>query len=672
MPATLGNAYVQILPSAQGISQNITKELEGGSGGLSKAGQSAGNSFGKSLMKTVAALGIGKMAMDGVKAAFSEGAALQQSLGGVETLFKDNADTVIKNAQNAYKTAGLSANEYMESVTSFSASLLQSLGGDTEKAASVADMALTDMSDNANKFGTDMSSIQTAYQGFAKQNYTMLDNLKLGYGGTKSEMERLLKDASELSGVKYDISNLNDVYSAIHVIQDNLGVTGTTAKEAASTFSGSFASMSAAAKNFFGALTTGGDVAGTLSTLIDSAVVFVQGNVLPMLGDMLSSLPGALQTVLSQYGPAAGQALIDMFQQGLAMLPEVFSTIADRVTGVIDMIETNDLIGKGLELVGNLAKGAINAIPSLVSSMSAIVSRAVSFLASNLPQFMTKGWEMLNSIRQGIMDKLPEIGQTMLELVKNVISSVTTHLPEILQLGLSMIGQLLAGILNGIANLPATISKVVQAISSTFEGTDWKAIGKRILDGIIAGLRSFMSSVGPAVKAVVQMIDKTFNFSATIAKVRNAFNNIKSAISNALNSAKNTVSNVVSRIKGIFPLSIGKIFSNLKLPHISVSGGVAPFGIGGAGSLPHFSVSWYKKAENNPYIFTDATLFGAGERNDEILYGRAALMKDISAAVNNGGGGAEITTYITVNGAEDPEEWASKFARQMKIQMRMA
>lgn len=701
MPATLGNAYVQILPSAQGISQNITKELEGGSGGLSKAGQSAGNSFGKSLMKTVAALGIGKMAMDGVKAAFSEGAALQQSLGGVETLFAKQSfdefaaqakeagmgirqireeyekmtpasDIVIANANKAYKTAGLSANEYMETVTSFSASLLQSLGGDTEKAASVADMALIDMADNANKFGTDMGSIQTAYQGFAKQNYTMLDNLKLGYGGTKEEMNRLLSDASKLSGVEYDISNLSDVYNAIHVIQDNLGVTGTTAKEAASTFSGSFASMTAAAKNFAANLTTGGDVSGALSELIDSAITFVGGNVLPMLGDMLSSLPGALQTVLSQYGPAAGEALIGMFQQGLAMLPQVFEGIADRITGAIDMIETGDLIGKGLDLIKNLAQGVINAIPSLVSSIAQAVARAVSFIAANLPQFMKKGFEILTSIRQGIMDKLPELGQTALSLVTNLITTITAHLPEILQTGISLLGQFLAGILNGIPKIPGAVASIISAIVSAFNSMNWGEIGKRILDGVMNGLKSLASSVGPAVKNIVSAIDRTFNFSGTIAKVRNAFNSVKSAISNALNSAKNTVSNAVSRIKGMFPLSIGRIFSNLKLPHISVSGGVAPFGIGGAGSLPHFSVSWYKKAENNPYIFTDATLFGAGERNDEILYGRAALMKDISAAVNNGGGGAEITNYITINGAEDPEEWASKFARQMKIQMRMA
>ena len=697
---TLGTAYVQIIPSAQGISANIQKELNSG-GGIEAAGVSAGGGFGKSMIKTIMGLGIGKIAVDNVRKAFSEGAALQQSTGGVETLFakmsfdefKNSADmagmsirtireeyekltpasdTVIANANKAYQTAGLSANEYMETVTSFSASLLQSLGGDTEKAAAVADTAVIDMSDNANKFGTSMESIQNAYQGFAKQNYTMLDNLKLGYGGTKTEMERLLKDASALSGVEYDISSLSDVYSAIHVIQESLGVTGTTAKEAAGTFSGAAGSMSAAIKNFYAALTTGGDVSGTLTAVLSSAVTFVKGNMLPMLGNMLTSLPEALQTVLAEHGPAAGEAFMKLFDTAVARLPEVFTGIADKVVGLFDKIETSGIMGKGADLIGHLAKGLLSAIPSLVSSLARIIARAVEFLTANFPAFLKKGAELVTNIGKGIVEKLPEIGQTALNLVKSIITSITSHLPEMLEAGMALLGQIRADILNAIPQIPGVIVKVGTMISSTFSDIDWVAIGKRILDGVMNGFKSMASSVGPAVKNIVTLIDKTFNFSGTIAKVRNAFNNIKNAIKNPIETARSLVSNAVSRIRGLFPLSIGRIFSNLKLPHISVSGGMPPYGIGGLGSLPHFSVSWYKKAENNPYIFTDATLFGAGERNDEILYGRAALMKDISAAVNHGGGGTEVTNYITVNGAEDPEEWASKFARQMKIQMRMA
>lgn len=308
----LAKAYVQIIPSADGIKGKLTSALSGeASSAGDSAGKTAGLSLGASIKKVILAAGIGTA----LKSAISEGANLQQSIGGIETLFKDSADKVITNAQNAYKTAGLSANDYMESVTSFSASLLQGLAGDTNKAADVADMALTDMSDNANKMGTSMEAIQNAYQGFAKQNYTMLDNLKLGYGGTKTEMQRLLADAQAFSGVKYDINNLSDVYEAIHVIQGEMSISGrtaeeaaaiiertgrssaevyeqlgTTAKESASTFSGSLASMKAAVSNLLGNLSLGEDIKPAMDALIKSTGTFLFKNLLPMVGNILTGL----------------------------------------------------------------------------------------------------------------------------------------------------------------------------------------------------------------------------------------------------------------------------------------------------------------------------------------------------------------------------------------------
>ena len=219
----LGKAYVQIVPSAQGISGSISNAI---GGEADSAGQKAGSAIGSKIKGAIVAAGIGTA----LKNTILEGAALEQSIGGIETLFKDSANTIKGYAVDAWKTAGVSANEYMELATSFSASLLQSLSGDTQEASKYTQMAITDMSDNANKMGTDMQSIQWAYQGFAKQNYTMLDNLKLGYGGTKAEMERLLADAQKITGVKYDINSLADVYEDIHVIQGEIGITVTTAK----------------------------------------------------------------------------------------------------------------------------------------------------------------------------------------------------------------------------------------------------------------------------------------------------------------------------------------------------------------------------------------------------------------------------------------------------------
>ena len=314
----VATAYVQVIPSMEGVAPKVKSYFDG-------AGESSGKGFGKAFGTALKVGGAAAAAGLGVilKESLGGGADLQQSLGGIETLFGAGGksieeyansvgmtvgqvseeytklmmaqQTVFDNAKDAHKTAGLSANEYMETVTSFSASLISSLGGDTQKAAEVADMALVDMSDNANKMGTDMESIQMAYQGFAKQNYTMLDNLKLGYGGTKTEMERLLADAQALTGVEYNIDNLADVYSAIHVIQEELGITGTTATEASTTLTGSFNSMKAAAQNALGNLALGKPMEESLQALKETTSTFLTGNLMPMVGTIFSGLPGLIE-----------------------------------------------------------------------------------------------------------------------------------------------------------------------------------------------------------------------------------------------------------------------------------------------------------------------------------------------------------------------------------------
>ncbi len=342
MATQLGKAYVQIIPSAQGISGMIQKEL---GGEVASAGNLAGESLGSNLVgtfkKVIAAAGIGKA----FSATLNEGAALQQSLGGIETLFKGSADKVKGFANEAYKTTGLSANAYMENVTGFSASLLQSLGGDTDKAADIANMAMIDMSDNANKMGTSMGSIQLAYQGFAKQNYTMLDNLKLGYGGTKQEMQRLLADAEKLTGVKYDLNNLSDVYSAIHAIQENLDITGTTAREAATTFTGSFESMKSAAQNVLGKIAIGENVTPALQALLETTRTFLFNNFFPMIGNILSGLGVVLTEGLSSlasqlFGDAFGSAVYDQ----IGRVTGIFQTFFDMIFGSMDKQGNIDIL----------------------------------------------------------------------------------------------------------------------------------------------------------------------------------------------------------------------------------------------------------------------------------------------------------------------------------------
>lgn len=393
MATEIAQAYVQLIPSARGITGKIQSILDPEA---SAAGQSAGQSLGSSLVgvmtKVIAAAGIGKA----FSAAISEGAALQQSLGGIETLFKGSAEKVKGYANEAYKTTGLSANAYMENVTGFSASLLQSLGGDTNKAAETANMAMIDMSDNANKMGTSMESIQMAYQGFAKQNYTMLDNLKLGYSGTKQEMERLLNDAQKLTGVKYDINNLSDVYNAIHAIQENLDITGTTAKEAASTFSGSFESMKAAAQNVLGKLALGENILPSLHALLKTTSTFLFDNFLPMVGNIFSGLGLVLTEGISQiasqlFGDAFGNAVYSQ----LSRVTGVFQTFFDMIFGSLSKQDNIDI----LTMLG-FSEGAANQIVNIADNIR-VTFENIGVVAGNVASIVVDFVGGLLGIKDG-------------------------------------------------------------------------------------------------------------------------------------------------------------------------------------------------------------------------------------------------------------------------------
>ncbi|WP_195611881.1 PblA [Streptococcus australis] len=391
MATELGQAYIQIMPSARGIKDMIKKEL---GSEIPQAGQEAGESLSSKMLsvakKAIAAAGIGKF----FSASLTEGANLQQSLGGIETLFKGSADTVKKYANEAYKTTGLSANAYMENVTGFSASLLQSLGGDTRKAADVANMAMIDMADNSNKMGTSMDRIQDAYQGFAKQNYTMLDNLKLGYGGTKTEMQRLLADAQKLTGVKYDINNLSDVYQAIHAIQENLDITGTTAKEAATTFSGSFASMKAAAQNVLGKLALGEDIMPSLHQLFETVKTFLVGNLIPMVWNVLKGIPQILAAALGElmhtlFGDYIGESIMNDLYDVFDKVGGVVSTIYDMIFGSLSKKDNIDFLKKlgfnektasSIVNIGDNIRTMFENIGAVISNIAGIVGDFISDL----------------------------------------------------------------------------------------------------------------------------------------------------------------------------------------------------------------------------------------------------------------------------------------------------
>ena len=398
----IGQAYVGIVPTADGISGSIEKAMNGEA---EAAGKKSGNKLVSVMKRVIIAAGVGRV----VWGAINEGAALQQSIGGIETLYKDSANKMMKYANQAYITSGVSANEYMEQVTSYSAGLISSLGGDTEKAADAANQAMIDMADNANKMGTPIENIQNAYQGFAKQNYTMLDNLKLGYGGTKSEMERLLRDAEKISGVKYDISNLADVYSAIHVIQTEIGITGTTQKEAAETISGSLGMLKAAYKDFLGNLTLGNDVTPQIEAL-GKSLITVAKNLIPAFANVLIGIPKAI----------------------IKNAPQIVGGLKQLVGRALLTWEMNkgEWLSKGVEIVSNVAKGIIENIPVVIMALGKIIYQAAQFVKNNAPAILAAIGHILGNITRYVIANLPAIIKaifaTAVRLIKGAFALVKT------------------------------------------------------------------------------------------------------------------------------------------------------------------------------------------------------------------------------------------------------
>ena len=513
----LAKAYVQIVPSADGIQGSISHIM---GGEASSAGESAGTLLGTKLVgtlkKVIAAAGIGKMISD----ALNLGGALQQSIGGIETLFgaggrsieeyaksvgksvdavKDeyaslmqSQQTVFDNAAQAYRTVGLSANEYMEQTTSFAASLLSSVSKDTNAAAQLANMAMVDMADNANKMGTDMASIQNAYQGFAKQNYTMLDNLKLGYGGTQAEMQRLLTDAEKLSGVHYELGNLADMYSAIHIIQTDLDITGTTAKEAATTLTGSFAAMKAAAQNVLGDWSTGADLTAPMQALADTARTFLQGNLLPMIGNVLAGIPQLV------YG----------------LVPEVLQT--------------------GTELVSSLAAGFAQGIPAFLSTALPQLLSFTEELRANAGQFVDAGLNCITQLLNGLIAGLPQLIAYVPDIIINIAGIINDNMPKILAQGVSIIVQLIAGIIQAVPALLANWKKILQAVLSVISAINWLNIGKNILTSVANGVKSMGSSMLTAFKG---------GFSSALSW-------IKSLPSQAVKWGKNLIQSFIKGLTG--------------------------------------------------------------------------------------------------------------------------
>lgn len=696
-------------------------------------------------------------------------------------------DKVMENAHQAYIKQGMSANKYMETVTTFSASLLQGLQGDTVEASKVADMAVTDMADNANKMGTSMESIQNAYQGFSKQNYTMLDNLKLGYGGTKSEMERLLADAEKLTCVKYDINNLADVYNAIHAIQNNLGITGTTAKEAMDTIQGSMNMTKASWENLMIGLSDGKQNINELANQFGTSFNTLVDNVFPriqqafqtipqvmtlIIPQLLSTIISLLPTLLSAVGqlisgiaqalPSLATSLFGAVKTIFTMIVNAFTSGAPKfmesakqmVSNMCKGIEQNlpniissaldmllnfsqavldyapQLVSMGMDLLVSLAKGIANAIPTLIAKVPTIISNLANAFSNSASTILFKGIEIIVELGKGLIQAIPTLVANIPQIIKAIfdvwnavnwwnlgkslisgiskgiaslggnlkstVNKIFTNIEDFIKNSLAKakdgavnvfgnMGQLLkniatgiwngikatftamrggiSGIFNGIKSLASTIwngikssiSNVVQAIKNTVVSiiTSVYISVSSIFTNLSTGTSSIWNGIKNIVSNVVNGIKGSVSnaFSSLSGTVSSIWNGIKTAITNPISTAVSVVKECIDKIKNAFNFSWS--LPHLNLPHISVKGGKAPFGIGGKGSLPSFSVQWYKKAMDEPYILDKPTIFGqanngqllgGGESGQEVISGKQKLYDMIKEATN--GSNEEILNVL--------------------------
>ena len=547
-----------------------TGGLQSGMGKVASVAQQALGVFtGQMMTRAVDALAnLGKSALDSV-------GQLEQNVGGVETLFGDAADAVIASADRAYQTAGMSANDYMSTVTSFSASLLQSLGGNTEEAAKVADMAIIDMADNANKMGTSMDMIQNAYQGFAKQNYTMLDNLKLGYGGTKTEMERLLADAEKLTGVKYDINNLNDVYQAIHAVQEEMGITGTTAKEAASTLEGSMASAKAAWDNFMNGSGDADQLADAFATAADNIVKNL-AEIIPRFAETLPALGGAviaqIPGLVAAIVPAvlsAGQSVLKQLQD--AVLNFDFAGTADKVVQMITGFIEGDGLGSLLDTLATIFTGIVNGIssmlPSLLPALIELISYVVTSLLDQLPAILDCALELILGLAQGILAALPVLIEALPEVISSIVEFLISAVPQIIDAGIELLMALVDA-------LPVIIDALVDALPQIIRATVTALIaaapqiakaGIKLLGALIEAIPVIVVELAKAVPDIVAaIIDVLAELPGLIGEV---FAEIVTDLvewgQQMLSNASMAMSNMLSQVNSIIQELPGKIWTHL-------------------------------------------------------------------------------------------------------------
>lgn len=649
-----------------------------------KAMESAGKSgekLGSGLTKAFEAIGksalaLGKTAAAAVKqgttavvsltkSAVSAYSEYEQLVGGVETLFGESSSKLRAYAAEAYKTAGMSANDYMETATGFAASLVSSLEGDTAAAAEIANMAITDMADNANKMGTDISSIQNAYQGFAKQNYTMLDNLKLGYGGTKKEMERLLSDAEKLTGIKYNINSFSDIANAIHAVQEEMGITGTTAEEAASTVQGSIASVKASLEDLFTAVAADDLSTAEAAERFAASVATAAENIIPRVRAVLEELPKLIVTLAPKIASA---------------IPTMAEAVLPTVTAAAE-----NIVGAAAEVLPELATAVTNALPdimlavkdavnSIAAALPPLLEELLSALPALLPALIATTAELIYSLSETLSTLLPPITEALPDLVITVAEALVDQLPILIEAAALISAALVACIpelaielvralpelvdilINGIEESGPILYSAVKELTAEF-AKELKAFTEELLAEIKTWLAPLAEIAKEAWDSAANGIKSAFgkieeHFESIREKTIESVDKLKTAVAERagelggkliapFEAAADAIGGAVERVKGFFD-KVELSFPNIKLPHFTVEPSGWNIGDLLKGSIPTLGVEWYAEAQRSPIVMRRPTVFGVtasgkaqigGEAGEEVVSGTSVLRGMIEASV---------------------------------------
>lgn len=604
------------------------------------------------------------------KYAQSIGQTVEQARGKYDQLIQAQTE-VMNNAKVAYKTAGMSANDYMNTITSFAAALKQSTANETE-AAKVANQTVIDMADNANKMGTNMEDIQNAYQGFSKQNYTMLDNLKLGYGGTKSEMERLLQNAEKLTGIHYDINNLSDVYNAIHEIQKNLGITGTTAKEAMKTIDGAMKMTKASWDNLLTGLADPKQAVGPLISEFAKSLGILAKNVTPKIKEVFDALPNAL----IQITPQLMNMIIDLAPPLILATINLVAGLIGALPGIISPIfsQLSSLIGSGM--IDKIGQSISSNMPTLISKGLDMLLQFSQAILTNLPVLVGMGMKLIFYLVQGLMSSLPTLISKVPTIIANLADAFSNSAQTIFAWGVKIIAEIIKGLVMSIPSLIANIPKIIYAIFAVWNAINWWNLGKGLINGIKNGITSMGGSLTSTAKNLFESLKNSvsniFNnikkviespifgaktkVLAIIGELQNGvrvgfnfikshassvWNDIKNAIMSPMSTAANFVRAIINKIKGFFNFRIS--WPHIPLPHFNIKPNGWNVGDLLKGKIPSLGIKWYAQAMDNPMILDAPTIFGmsngqmlgAGEAGAEVVAGRDTLMKMINQASNN-------------------------------------